>query len=102
MPALDEEALRDIHLEAIRLGIAAVPEPFPKPAVCAPVSIFASPVPKKPFEEVWGLASVFSDLMDKVSCDTSWLFEVLAQVGQVDDFTGRLIDLAKEIYKDRD
>ena len=61
-----------------------------------PISLLPTQFSGQLVQEITELTPDFNLLMYNVHLDRKWIFEVLDQVGQIDDFTGRLLFIAKK------
>ncbi|KAL6079400.1 Glutathione synthetase [Balamuthia mandrillaris] len=66
----------------------------------APFSLFPSPVPRHCFEQAQALATDFNLLVHRVSQRHSFLFEGLRSASEADPFTGRLVQLLRQIQEE--
>lgn len=85
---------------AYQSGFTVLSEPLPSPAEVPPMTLLPSPVPSQQLQKVKKLGPIFSQLMDRVSCDVGWLMKHLAplRLPDADPWTAQLLDLAEEIY----
>ena len=67
--------------------------------VHAPVALFPSPFPKDQFETAYRLQPLFNQLVESVASSSDFLLETLEEVGEMDEFTGRLLKVYKEVLK---
>ncbi|KAF6723106.1 Glutathione synthetase [Oryzias melastigma] len=66
----------------------------------APFTLFPSPVPKAIFLQSLEVQTHFNTLVDKISQDTDFLQEALANTIEVDDFTARLFRIHQKILQE--
>ena len=66
--------------------------------ITAPISLLPQSYPSSQFERAKSLAAPFNELVDRISRDGSFLQETLKDVRDVDEYTGKLLDLYEEIY----
>jgi glutathione synthase len=67
--------------------------------VHAPVALLPSPFPKDQFEFAYHLQPLFNHLVETVASSPEFLLESLEEVGEMDDFTGRLVAIYKDVLK---
>uniref|UniRef100_A0A3P9LN55 Glutathione synthetase n=1 Tax=Oryzias latipes TaxID=8090 RepID=A0A3P9LN55_ORYLA len=66
----------------------------------APFTLFPSPVPKAVFLQALEVQTHFNTLVDKISQDSDFLQEALANTIEVDDFTARLFRIHQQILEE--
>ena len=66
--------------------------------ITAPISLLPQSYPSSQFERAKSLAAPFNELVDRISRDGLFLQETLKDVRDVDEYTGKLLDLYEEIY----
>nr|XP_029520362.1 glutathione synthetase [Oncorhynchus nerka] len=66
----------------------------------APFTLFPSPVPKDTFYQALAVQTHYNRLVDKISQDSSFLEEALATTIKVDDFTGRLFNIYRQVLQE--
>ncbi|XP_004070334.1 glutathione synthetase [Oryzias latipes] len=66
----------------------------------APFTLFPSPVPKAVFLQALEVQTHFNTLVDKISQDSDFLQEALANTVEVDDFTARLFRIHQQILEE--
>ena len=66
--------------------------------ITAPISLLPQSYPKSQFEHAQKLATPFNELVDCISRDGQFLKDTLKDVRDVDEYTGKLLDLYEEIY----
>jgi hypothetical protein len=66
--------------------------------ITAPISLLPQSYPSHQFRMATLLAAPFNILVDKISNDATFLQETLSDVRNVDEYTGKLLDLYEEIY----
>jgi len=69
-----------------------------KTYITAPISLLPQSYPAHLFNHGKELARPLNDLVDKISRDGMFLKETLKDVRDVDEYTGKLLDLYEEIY----
>ncbi|XP_072168975.1 glutathione synthetase-like [Diadema setosum] len=65
-----------------------------------PFTLFPSPLPKEFFEKAKSVQNGINLVMFRVSQDRDFLTKTLARTIQVDDFTGRLFQIYKQVYEE--
>ena len=63
----------------------------------APFALDPFPLPRLSFEKAVTLATVFNELIDKISRDSSWIMESLKFTVESDTFTRKLLDIFIEV-----
>lgn len=66
--------------------------------ITAPISLLPQAYPSLQFRMATLLAAPFNILVDRISNDATFLQETLSDVRNVDEYTGKLLDLYEEIY----
>jgi glutathione synthase len=65
---------------------------------CAPISLLPNAFPATAFRQAQSLAVPFNELVDRISRDGAFLNATLGDVGEIDRYTGKLLDLYMDIY----
>ncbi|RKP09100.1 glutathione synthase [Thamnocephalis sphaerospora] len=102
-PHLTPEQLEQLHTLAQDWAsshglVVGAPNSAPNRLTQAPYALLPTPFPRGCFEEARALQKLFNQLVDRVSRDDAFIRNVLDQVAQVDEFTGRLYDVYKQIH----
>ena len=66
----------------------------------APFLLLPSPFPRKEFQRAQELQTLLNELMHKVAHDNEFLEETLCKTIEVDEFTGRLFKIHKQIQSE--
>ena len=66
----------------------------------APFALDPFPLPRLSFEKAVTLATVFNELIDKISRDSSWIIESLKFTVESDTFTRKLLDIFIEVVRE--
>jgi glutathione synthase len=79
-------------------GLQVARKNDPSSYECAPISLLPNAYPRKAFQRAQTLAAPFNLLVDRISRDGPFLEQTLEEVVEADPYTGKLLDLYKEIY----
>ncbi|KAI1709421.1 eukaryotic glutathione synthase, ATP binding domain-containing protein [Ditylenchus destructor] len=66
----------------------------------APMTLFPSPFPRKPFEDAVAMQDAMSELYYRVSWDREFLLEAHKDVIKTDLFTRHLVDILETVWKE--
>lgn len=69
-------------------------------AIHAPFTVQPFKFPRQPFEKAMSLAPVMNFLYEKISRNYMWLVNTLSQTAISDDFTGRLLNILKQVHEE--
>ena len=69
-------------------------------ATQCPVAMLPFKIPSKAFQDCVSLSPLWNKLVDAVARDIEWLHGTLEPVAKADPFTGRLLEISKEIHKE--
>ncbi|KAI0783471.1 glutathione synthase [Abortiporus biennis] len=101
-PTISESQLESLTLLAttyalshglVYLPVADKQPPAPTSTIHAPISLFPSPIPRKPFNQAKELQSIYNTLYSRIATQEEFLDHVMGEiegVGKVDEFTGQL------------
>uniref|UniRef100_A0A8C7YH68 Glutathione synthetase n=1 Tax=Oryzias sinensis TaxID=183150 RepID=A0A8C7YH68_9TELE len=102
-PALVKELADVAKDEALLQGVLMRIQESPNSSelvTYAPFTLFPSPVPKAVFLQALEVQTHFNTLVDKISQDSDFLQEALANTIEVDDFTARLFRIHQQILEE--
>lgn len=84
-------------------GFAMIPPSFQKGHVIhAPFSLLPRKIPRAAYERAYELANPYSQLVDAIARERTWLMEVLKETGEADEFTGRLMSIMQRNIEEGD
>jgi hypothetical protein len=103
-PELAPHELREMTAKATTYAVShglqylppattAVTSSTPATAVHAPITLFPSPFPRKLFEHARKLQRIYNVLYARISMDNRFLDNIVSEIGDTDDFIGRLWSL---------
>lgn len=69
-------------------------------ATQCPVAMLPFKIPSRAFQECVALSPLWNKLVDAVARDVAWLHATLEPAASADPFTGRLLQMSKEIHRE--
>jgi len=101
---IDDQVIKNIVPESISWAMINSVSMFDdierKTMVHCPFSILPAPIPKSSYEAMVSVAPLFNRLADRISRDTKFINETLAEAAANDEFTKNLLKIFNTVHAD--